>query len=137
MKDKDIPKVLYDDECELCKSSIRFIDEHKGRNKFDFIPLKSEEGKKYLEKFGYPPGYNDSVLLIHGDEQKKGSDAVLEILHKLKSPWSALYRLKVIPRPVREFFYGLVSKYRHRGMERRKEKGERRKGGGYKEKGER
>ncbi|RPI43864.1 MAG: DUF393 domain-containing protein [Bacteroidetes bacterium] len=106
-------KILYDDTCELCNNSIRFIAQHGGADKFQFVPLQSEEGGRELKRHGLPEDYTGSVLLAGEDGLHSKSDAVLRILHELDGPWSMLYRLRRIPRPIRDFFYNIVSRIRH------------------------
>jgi predicted DCC family thiol-disulfide oxidoreductase YuxK len=108
------PKILYDGNCELCKSSIKFVAEHGGKSKFEFVQLQSEEGKKLLKKSGYSEDYDNSVLLIDNNKHHSESDAVFEILHKIDKPWARFYSLKKIPLPIRNFFYKIVSKFRHK-----------------------
>ena len=114
MSQEKTSKILYDGDCALCKRSVRFIARHDGAGRFEFLPLQSVQGKEWLKKMGYPEDYNDSVMLIDGNDKYTSSDAVFNIMGKLNQPWSWLYCLKFIPRPVRDFFYHFISKVRHR-----------------------
>jgi predicted DCC family thiol-disulfide oxidoreductase YuxK len=76
--------------------------------------MQSEEGKGRLEQYGYSRDFRCSIVLIEGGEKYSASDAVVRIFRRLEKPWSWLSRLEIIPRPVRNYFYFLVSRHRHR-----------------------
>jgi predicted DCC family thiol-disulfide oxidoreductase YuxK len=102
--------ILYDGECGICKRSVRFVGKHDGKHHFDFLPLQSPQGKEWLKTVGFPENYIESVVLIDEKGTFIRSDAVVETLRKLDNPWALLYSLKIIPRPIRDFFYNFVSK---------------------------
>jgi len=91
---------------------VNFIRKHGGRESFEFLALQSGEGKIELKSLGYPEKYLDSVLLVEQGQVYKKSDAVLRIIKKLRSPWKWMFVFIVIPRPLRDFIYNLVSHLR-------------------------
>jgi predicted DCC family thiol-disulfide oxidoreductase YuxK len=105
-----ISRILYDGECGFCKRSVRFVGKHDGKHQFEFLPLQSPQGREWLKKIGFPEDYIESVVLVDEKGRHIRSDAVMETLRKLDKPWPLLYGLKVIPRPVRDFFYDFVAK---------------------------
>jgi len=109
INDHSLPIILYDNHCELCRRSVHFIRKHGGNDQFDFVALQSEQGKSLLRNIGYPDDYLGSVLLADTGSVYKKSDAVLKILSKLNSPWKWIAALKIIPRPVRDLFYRIIS----------------------------
>lgn len=108
------PIILFDDSCKLCKNSTGFIKMKGGKDRFHFESLHTLKGKQYLKKIGFPDNYNKSIVLLDNNQVYSESEAVLLIFRRLRGLWSALYILKIIPRPIRDFFYRFVSKYRHR-----------------------
>ncbi len=115
MVDTDkIPVVLADGECAICTRSVKFIRKHLGDQKMVFRSLYSEEGKAYLEKFGLPEDYDDSLVYIYKEKAYLKTDAVLRIARKMHRLYPLLSAFLVIPRFLRDPVYMFVAKHRHR-----------------------
>jgi predicted DCC family thiol-disulfide oxidoreductase YuxK len=112
--------ILFDGECGLCCSLIKFIQKRKYRVKFRYIALQSGEGEKILKEYGLSALGLTSVVYIRNNHCYLKSTAVLFILKDLGGLWQALYILRVIPKPVRDAVYNLVSKNRHRFIGKQK-----------------
>jgi len=106
--------LLVDSECALCNKSVSFILNHGGEDKFEFISLYSDEGKKYLQKNDLSEDYNDSVVLINDEGVFVKTDALLKVIKKLNSYYSWMYIFRVIPQKIRDALYDLVAKHRHK-----------------------
>ena len=106
--------VLYDSECALCNSQVRFIRKRDMGNLFRFVPLQSEEGRSMLRSAGLPEDELDTVVYVKEGKDLIRSSAVLEILRDLGGGWGLLRVLGVIPPVIRDFFYRLVARNRHR-----------------------
>ena len=106
--------VLYDGECSFCNSQVRFIRERDTRNRFRFVPLQSDEGRELLRKAGLPENELDSVVYDKSGRQYLRSSAVLSILRDMGRGWSLLYSLVIVPACIRDAFYRLVARNRHR-----------------------
>lgn len=106
--------ILYDGICNLCNGTMSFLTRIDTKNKLLMIPLQSDEGKHFLNKFSLSDKELSSVVFVCGNTMFMKSSAVLHILKELKNGWSLAYVLILIPRPVRDFFYGLVAKYRYK-----------------------
>ena len=106
--------VLYDGECALCNSQVRFISRRDRRKSFRFVPLQSEEGRAMLRDAGLPSDELDTVVYAKGGEHLVRSSAVLEIAGDLGGTWRLLRAAKIIPVTLRDFFYRLVARNRHR-----------------------
>lgn len=115
------PILFFDGVCTLCNASVDFIIRHDKKSAFRFASLQSEFAQNELKKAGF---YNETnvfsensmntvVLLADGNVFKK-SDAALEIARRLGGFWSVFYFFKILPRPVRDFFYDLVARNRYR-----------------------
>jgi predicted DCC family thiol-disulfide oxidoreductase YuxK len=112
---KEVPVLLVDSECAICNRSVRFIREHQKKNeKILFRSLFSEEGKKYLDRYGLPDNYRESLVYIEKGRAYLKSDAVLHVTRKMKGVFPAFFIFTIFPRKVRDFFYDLVAKHRHR-----------------------
>ena len=106
--------IYYDGECPLCNSQVRFIRERDSRNRFRFVTLQSEEGRKMLRSAGRPEDDPDTVVYERSGHQYLRSSAVLNILRDMGHGWGVLYSLVIVPAFIRDFFYRLVARNRHR-----------------------
>lgn len=106
--------VLYDGECSFCTSQVNFIRRHDREGRFRFVSLQSEEGRSLLRDAGLPDTETDSVVYDSTDGIRVRSSAVLDILADLGGAWRFFRVMKVIPPGIRDFFYRLVARNRHR-----------------------
>jgi predicted DCC family thiol-disulfide oxidoreductase YuxK len=105
--------VLYDGVCHLCTGAVRFIIKRDPSGLFRFVSLQSETGKALLRQHHVSPTEVGSVMLIVNGNSHVRSDAVLLILRQLSGGWRLLSFLRVVPRPLRDFFYRLVARFRY------------------------
>ena len=106
--------VLYDSECALCNSQVRFIRKRDRRESFRFVALQSEEGRGILRDAGLPAEELDTVVFAKEGKHLMRSSAVLEIVGDLGGAWRLLTAFRIIPVSIRDFFYRLVASNRHR-----------------------
>ena len=113
------PVLLYDGVCGFCNKTVQMILDHDKRGQMRFAALQSEYGRAV--KARNPELENvDSIVFIQplagsGDERIfVRSDAALRVLRYLGGAWSLLLVFRIIPRPVRDFFYDLFAKYRYK-----------------------
>ena len=106
--------ILYDSDCDLCHSQVRFIKKRDKGNLFRFVPLQSEEGGDMLREAGLPDNELDTVVYEKSGRHYLRSSAVLSILRDLGGGWRILGSLVIVPAVIRDFFYRLVARNRHR-----------------------
>ena len=106
--------VLFDGVCHLCDGAVRFILKRERAAELKFAPLQSDSGKSLLEKYGYPSAYLDGLILIENNRAHDRSSACLRIAGKLNFPWRLLFPLLIIPKPLRDFIYGIIAAVRYR-----------------------
>jgi predicted DCC family thiol-disulfide oxidoreductase YuxK len=104
--------ILFDGDCGLCTGLMQFIIKRDKKNKFLFAPLQSKVGQEFLAHKGFPPNYLDSFKYVVYDKLYEKSTAGLKLLKDIGGIWQMLYLFIIIPKPVRDGFYSLVSKYR-------------------------
>ncbi len=117
MDQKSVKKeniVLYDGVCNLCNGTMQFLKKIDKKKFLTMIPSQSAEGQQHLKKFNLSSDSVNSIVFINKGKAYTKSTAVLRILKELKSSWSIFYAFVIIPRPLRDFFYGLVSTYRYK-----------------------
>ncbi|MED1204021.1 thiol-disulfide oxidoreductase DCC family protein [Heyndrickxia acidicola] len=105
--------VLFDGECNLCSSSVQFIIKRDVEGYFRFASLQGKNGGKLLKEYGVKEDMQ-SVVLIEEGKAYTQSLAALRICRHLKGYWKLLWFLRVIPSPIRNFFYRLVAKNRYK-----------------------
>jgi predicted DCC family thiol-disulfide oxidoreductase YuxK len=101
--------VLFDGDCALCHSSVRWIHARDRRGRFRFVPLQSPEGRTLA-----PGADGTTVVLVDGPRTWTRSGAAIEIGRRLGLPWSLAVLALAVPRPLRDSFYDVVARNRHR-----------------------
>lgn len=104
--------ILFDGECNFCNRIVQFIIKRDPTGIFKFSSLQSVVGKEMLLKYNVP-GNIDSLVLIEDDHCYFRSTAALRIFKNLNGAWRVTKYLLMVPRPIRDFFYSIISKYRY------------------------
>jgi predicted DCC family thiol-disulfide oxidoreductase YuxK len=107
------PIVLFDGVCNLCNGLVQFLLEHDDAGRLRFGSLQSDAAAELLSRFDLPADDLESVVVIEGDRAYTRSAAALRIAKHLGTPYSLLYPLGHVPRPVRDAVYDLVAEYRY------------------------
>lgn len=102
--------VLFDGVCNMCVWSVQFIIKRDTKNVFRFASLQSELGVEYTNKYALS---TNSIILIKDGHVKRRSTAVLNILCHLNTVWKGLIIFYIIPYPIRDFVYMVISKTRY------------------------
>ena len=111
--------VLYDGVCGLCNRAVRFVLRHDRKVEFEFASMQSETGRKILEANGCSPDELDTFVLIVNFESDSEtvlsrSDAASFIARELGG-WCGFFGIiRIMPRPVRDWFYGAIASNRYR-----------------------
>jgi len=107
------PIYLFDGYCVLCSRAVRYVLRHEKTPDMRFVAILSEEGRALAKANDIDPEEPESFLIIQGDDVLRSSDAIIALgryvggLHKIASIG------KVLPRPVRDWLYGLIAKNRY------------------------
>ena len=119
MSKTDHPIIIFDGVCNLCEFSVRFIVKNDRHARFRFVAAQSEKGKAFQRSCGVDTLRDGTVILLEDDQVYIKSDAALHIAKNLDGVWRFLYILRFIPKPVREYFYAIISKHRYRWFGKR------------------
>lgn len=120
--------MLYDGVCGLCNRWVQFILKRDAAGLFRFAPLQSRLAARVLAQHGVQTADLNAMYVVVNpdldatDGRERGaesllarSDAVLFVMRELGGIWSVgAWVLRVLPRPVRDWGYGLVARYRYR-----------------------
>ena len=111
------PVLLYDGVCGFCNKSVQMILDHDRKGSMRFAALQSGYGQGVIERHPELRGV-DSVVYVErtpgGERVHVRSDASLGVAAYLGGAWKLFLAARVIPAPVRDFFYNLVARYRYR-----------------------
>ena len=114
------PIVLFDGVCNVCNALTRFVIEHDpAPGRFRFAPLQSATGQRLLREHGLPTDDFDTFVLVEDGRASLRSTAALRVLGLLGLPWSLLWLLIVVPRPLRDRAYGWIARNRYRWFGKR------------------
>lgn len=105
--------ILFDGECNFCHDSVRFIIDRDTKRIFKFSSLQSETGQQLLAKHQVQQDLSSVVLLKDGRMYTKSS-AALRIARELKGWWKLFFVFIIVPAPIRNVFYDVVSKNRYK-----------------------
>jgi predicted DCC family thiol-disulfide oxidoreductase YuxK len=98
---------------------VQFLMRHDRLDRFRYTPLQSNLGREVLARFDIH-SFPDGVMLVTdaltpSERLSERSDAVAAALELLESPWRQAGRvLRLVPRPLRNWSYGLVARFRYR-----------------------
>jgi predicted DCC family thiol-disulfide oxidoreductase YuxK len=111
--------LLYDGVCALCNGSVQFLMKHDRLDRFRYAPLESSLGREVLARFDIHTFPDGVVLLTEAltrmEHLYQRSDAVAEALLRLSAAWRLAGRaLRLVPRPWRDWGYGIVARFRYR-----------------------
>ena len=109
----DSPLLLFDGVCNLCNFSVKVILQHERDHEIQFAPLQSEFAQLTLGRSAATLKNSESIIFIEHQQIFVKSDAVIQISYHLKPPWSWIRWIRILPRPVRDYFYDVVAKYRY------------------------
>jgi len=106
--------IVYDGQCFLCNSWLRFIPPRDPDGRIHFCPMQTATGQALLRKHGIDTTNPESFLFVEDGRAWKGSEAVIRILHTLGGPWRLATLALSIPSDFREATYRLISRNRYR-----------------------
>jgi len=113
MIEQKYPIVIYDGECNLCDSSVKFILRNERKEELRFTHLKSEEGKKIMNKFKLDKSF-DGILFLKDGKLYGKSEAIIEISKYLKYPSQAAKHFNWVPLFLRDGLYDIIAKRRYK-----------------------
>jgi predicted DCC family thiol-disulfide oxidoreductase YuxK len=114
--------VLYDGLCALCHGVVQFLMQRDKLDRFRYAPLQSSLGREVLARFEIHT-LPDGVMLLadaltpteHLYQRSGAVAAALLRLGAANGIWRLAGRiLRLVPRPLRDWGYGMVARFRYR-----------------------
>lgn len=109
--------IFFDGVCGLCNRFVDFVIKRDSGRIFRFSPLQGKNFEELRGKYPWVEGQNSIVVLfriVNRDVVFFRSRAVFFILNELGGGWKILSILKVIPAPITDLVYRIISKIRYR-----------------------
>lgn len=113
MSKKPVRIILFDGVCNLCNGLVQFVIKKDKEAKFTMGSLQSESGQKLLKKHNLPLQDYNSFIYLKEERVYLKSSGALHVLKDLGGLWKMFFILIIIPKPIRDYFYGLVAKNRY------------------------
>lgn len=105
--------VIFDGVCNFCNGSVNFIIKRDPNGLFAFAPMQSDLAKVLMDKHKINNVGVDTFLLIKNDQCFVFSSAALEIARYLTGFWYMFNIFRLVPAPVRDFFYKMFARNRY------------------------
>ena len=67
-----------------------------------------------MQELGLDPSDAETFVLIYDDEVFVKSDAAIKLSGYLQGGWKLLSLFRIIPRPIRDWAYGVLARNRYR-----------------------
>ena len=106
--------VIFDGVCNLCAHCVRFILRHEADHTLRFTPLQSPAGARLMRDWGFDPEDVKTFVLVADGKAYVRSDAAIRVSRHFDGPWKLLGAIRIIPRPIRDWVYGVVARNRYR-----------------------
>lgn len=105
---------VMDANCGLCAKGAGWIARNDRDRKFRIVPMQSERGSALLRHYGMSPDDPLSWLYINEGRAYTSLDAIIRVGAELGGIWKSLGVLRVFPRRVQDYLYGIVARNRYR-----------------------
>ena len=114
----DLPKnktiILFDGECAMCNNYILFVAKNDSDDNFRFLSIQNKKVNELKKIYSICTDNISSIYIIHNNEIKSKSKAILKIVLMLKFPYNLLTVFYIIPNFLRDIIYDLVAKNRYK-----------------------
>jgi len=104
--------VLFDGVCNLCNRAVRYILKHDKKDRFRFASLQSSVAEQIRDDLNIPEN-TDSIIYLRKGKTHVHSTAALKIAKDLGGGHRLWCVLMIVPKPVRDFFYGIIARKRY------------------------
>ena len=106
--------IVFDDTCNLCNNAVNFVLAHDKKKLFYFADRDGRVAANLKAAASLPNNISKkTILLFTTTTYYTKSRAVLEIMKGLGFPYSVFYPLVIIPFPIRDLLYDMISKKRY------------------------
>lgn len=105
--------IFFDGVCGGCNRFVDFIIRTDSRREIFFSPVQGETAAEFSLYQNEPPR-EWKIAYVDENGIHEGADAVLLVLGKLGGLWKLPVLFIYLPQPLKDCFYGIVSRNRYR-----------------------
>jgi len=106
--------IIYDGNCMLCNSALRFVRKQDSYKKFIYLPLKLNLAEEILKKNSKLDNLPDSIILVDNNVYYFKSEAIFRIVRHLKN-WTGVFLIfKIFPRKLLDKIYDWIASNRYK-----------------------
>ena len=103
--------ILFDGICNVCSAFLNFVYLNDPKAFFRLAWLQSDEAGKILDALGLSRYEFNSIIYLDHNTAYFKSTALLKIVRQLRFPLPVLWIGVIIPKPVRDWIYDMLSSY--------------------------
>jgi predicted DCC family thiol-disulfide oxidoreductase YuxK len=111
MEGKNI--ILFDGHCNLCDGLVRFIKKRDKNNRFEYVALNLEEGRRIMRDHGIADDNMKSMIYLREGSTLTKSSAALHVLKDLGGFWRLFFVFHHLPTILRDIIYNLIARFRY------------------------
>lgn len=115
----DHPIIVFDGFCNLCNGAVSFIIRRDSRQLFRFAPMQGAAACALMDRYEIQSLGYDTFFLVKDGQCFLSTSAALEIARDLDGYWYLFGVFRIVPAPIRDFFYRLLGRHRYRLFGRR------------------
>ncbi len=104
--------IFFDGVCGGCNRFVDFVMWADSRAEIFFSPVQGETAAEFSLYENVPPR-EWKIAYVDENGIHEGADAVLLVLKRLGGFWKLPALLIRVPRPVKGYFYGIISRNRY------------------------
>lgn len=107
------PTIIYDGDCELCNSAVRFLKMKGKKDPFTFVPSSDSSVPSILEEFKMErETTGKTVILIDKDQVYTKSAAIIKSVQMRGKLWRLAGILFIVPAFLRDLIYDIIARKR-------------------------
>lgn len=109
---RDRPLFIFDGVCVLCSTGVAWLMRRNRAGRIQFLSAQSDLGQAIYRHLGMELG--DSYVLIDSAGTHTRTDGFFRVADALGGAWKLGKVFRLIPRPIRDFFYDRLANNRYR-----------------------
>ena len=97
----------------MCSGWVQFVYQRDADSLFSFVSVQSVAGQDLLRWCGLPIDRFDTMVYIDQGQAYYQSTVFLEIIKRLRQPWSLMCYFRYIPAVIRNWMYDRIALNRY------------------------
>jgi len=111
--------LVFDGVCNICSGWARFILRHDRDARIHKTTIQSDTGTAILNQLGLDTEALETLVFLQDGVAYFQTDAIFEVFRQLPPIWRWVLIFRIVPRPVRNWFYLRLARNRYRIMGKR------------------